>query len=224
MQVDPIKPMLKAPKTKRLRPKCDALLSSFAFKFNLRRYNEDLRSEAESTRSTVSRTVALTGTGSTSSRTIAGAVRQGAADQSAGAADRSNADRRPLSQRFNEGAHGRGRASPSPSGPFNKVGGGGGGGGSVTPLSGTFSGTFTPRDSHSSVPAGVTPRQLVSSSSIPAGVTPGVYTGGHNTARLRPPSAGRKMPRANANKFKGARAGGVGLLAGAHTRSLLGST
>jgi hypothetical protein len=31
--------MLKAPKTKRLKPECDALRSCFAFKFKLRRYN-----------------------------------------------------------------------------------------------------------------------------------------------------------------------------------------
>jgi hypothetical protein len=37
VQVDPIKPKVKAPGTKRLKPKCDEPLSSFAFKFNLRR-------------------------------------------------------------------------------------------------------------------------------------------------------------------------------------------
>ena len=40
MQVDPIKPTLKAPGTKRLRLKCDKLLSHFAFNFNLRRYTK----------------------------------------------------------------------------------------------------------------------------------------------------------------------------------------
>ena len=40
MHVDPMKPLLKAPVTKRLKLKCDELLSSFAFKFNLRRYIE----------------------------------------------------------------------------------------------------------------------------------------------------------------------------------------
>ena len=40
MQVDPIKPMLKPPGAKHLRLKYDELLSSFAFKFNLRRYNQ----------------------------------------------------------------------------------------------------------------------------------------------------------------------------------------
>jgi hypothetical protein len=40
VQVDPIKPILKAPVPKRLKLKTDELLSSFAFKFNLRRYNK----------------------------------------------------------------------------------------------------------------------------------------------------------------------------------------
>ena len=39
VQVDPIKPTLKAPGTKRLKLKFDKPLSSFAFTFNLRRYN-----------------------------------------------------------------------------------------------------------------------------------------------------------------------------------------
>jgi len=38
VQVEPIKPMLKAPGTKRLKRKCGAPLSNFAFKFDLRRY------------------------------------------------------------------------------------------------------------------------------------------------------------------------------------------
>jgi len=38
VQVDPIKPTLKPPGTKHSRLKCDELLSSFGFKFNLRRY------------------------------------------------------------------------------------------------------------------------------------------------------------------------------------------
>ena len=38
MQVDPIRPKLKVPGTKRLKLKYDNLLSSFAFNFNLRRY------------------------------------------------------------------------------------------------------------------------------------------------------------------------------------------
>jgi hypothetical protein len=41
VQVDPIKPASKAPGTKRLKPKYDDPLSNFAFKFNLRRYNEE---------------------------------------------------------------------------------------------------------------------------------------------------------------------------------------
>jgi len=38
VQVDPMKPTLKAPGTKRLKPKCHEPLSNFAFKINLRRY------------------------------------------------------------------------------------------------------------------------------------------------------------------------------------------
>ena len=39
MQVAGIKPTLKAPGTKRLKPTCDELLSNSAFIFNLRCYN-----------------------------------------------------------------------------------------------------------------------------------------------------------------------------------------
>ena len=39
VQVEPMKPMSKAPGTERLKLKYDKLLSSFAFNFNLRRYN-----------------------------------------------------------------------------------------------------------------------------------------------------------------------------------------
>jgi hypothetical protein len=39
VQVDPIKPALKAPGTKRSELIYDGPLSNFAFKFNLRRYN-----------------------------------------------------------------------------------------------------------------------------------------------------------------------------------------
>jgi hypothetical protein len=38
VQLDPFKPTLKAPGTKRLKLKHDRLVSSFAFKFKLRRY------------------------------------------------------------------------------------------------------------------------------------------------------------------------------------------
>jgi len=41
VQVDPIKPTLKAPGYKRLQLKWNDLLSSFAFKFNLPRYTKD---------------------------------------------------------------------------------------------------------------------------------------------------------------------------------------
>ena len=40
MQVDPIKPTLKPPGTKRFKLNYDVLLSNFAFNFNLRRYPE----------------------------------------------------------------------------------------------------------------------------------------------------------------------------------------
>jgi hypothetical protein len=39
VQVDPLKPKLKPPGAKRLNLKCDILLSTFAFKVNLRRYS-----------------------------------------------------------------------------------------------------------------------------------------------------------------------------------------
>jgi hypothetical protein len=39
VQVDPIKPVLKAPGAERFKLKCDELLTNFAFKFNLRRFN-----------------------------------------------------------------------------------------------------------------------------------------------------------------------------------------
>jgi len=41
LQVDPIKPTLKAPGTKRFRLSCNKLLSNVVFKFNLRRYSVD---------------------------------------------------------------------------------------------------------------------------------------------------------------------------------------
>jgi len=39
VQVDPTKPQLKPPGTKRLKQNCDILLSTSAFKSNLRRYD-----------------------------------------------------------------------------------------------------------------------------------------------------------------------------------------
>ena len=41
MQIEPIKPTLKPPGTKRLKLEYDGLLSNFGFKINLRRYNLD---------------------------------------------------------------------------------------------------------------------------------------------------------------------------------------
>jgi len=48
VQLDPIKPKLKPPRTKRLKLECDELLSIFAFNFNLRRFmmGSDLLYEA----------------------------------------------------------------------------------------------------------------------------------------------------------------------------------
>jgi len=40
VQVDPIKPTLRSPGTKRLKLKCDEPPSNFAFNINMRRYNE----------------------------------------------------------------------------------------------------------------------------------------------------------------------------------------
>jgi len=40
VQVDPIKPKLKPPGTKRLKIKCDILLSAYPSNFNSRRYTE----------------------------------------------------------------------------------------------------------------------------------------------------------------------------------------
>ena len=39
VQVDPMKPILKPPGTKHLNLECDVVLSTFAFRFNLRRYS-----------------------------------------------------------------------------------------------------------------------------------------------------------------------------------------
>jgi len=47
VQADPIKPTLEPPVTKRLKQKHDEALSSFAFKFNLRRYTKGLTPEEE---------------------------------------------------------------------------------------------------------------------------------------------------------------------------------
>jgi len=40
VQLDPVKPTLKAPGIKRLKLECDELVSTCAFKFKLRRYNK----------------------------------------------------------------------------------------------------------------------------------------------------------------------------------------
>jgi hypothetical protein len=43
VQVDPMKPKLKSPGTMRLKLTCEILLSTSAFKFNLRRYTSGAR-------------------------------------------------------------------------------------------------------------------------------------------------------------------------------------
>jgi len=43
--VDPIKPTLKPTGTQRLKLKCDVLLSTSAFNFNLRRYSMEIRAK-----------------------------------------------------------------------------------------------------------------------------------------------------------------------------------
>ena len=53
MQVDPVKPTLKPPGTKRLKLKCDEPLSNFAFNFNLRRYIEQTATTWEETLQTL---------------------------------------------------------------------------------------------------------------------------------------------------------------------------
>ena len=45
VQVDPVRPTLKAPRTKRLKLKYDELLSNVSFNFNLRRYTEGYNGE-----------------------------------------------------------------------------------------------------------------------------------------------------------------------------------
>jgi len=42
VKVDPMEPILKPPGSKHLKLKCDIVLSTFAFKINLRRYSEVL--------------------------------------------------------------------------------------------------------------------------------------------------------------------------------------
>jgi hypothetical protein len=49
VQVDHIKPILKPPGTNHLKLNCDTVLSTFAFKFNLRRYNVERAETAYAT-------------------------------------------------------------------------------------------------------------------------------------------------------------------------------
>jgi hypothetical protein len=55
VQVDPIKPMLKAPGTKRLKRNCHQPPSNFAFKFNRCRSTEELRNAVHEVASVVGR-------------------------------------------------------------------------------------------------------------------------------------------------------------------------
>jgi hypothetical protein len=65
VQVDPIKPTLKPPGTKRLSLKCAELLSISAFEFNLRRYTTVVPSEPPDMRAAAfaAATAAVTATG-----------------------------------------------------------------------------------------------------------------------------------------------------------------
>jgi hypothetical protein len=47
VQVDPIKPTVKAPGSERLKLKCDELLSNFAFNINLHHYEKEKIGGAE---------------------------------------------------------------------------------------------------------------------------------------------------------------------------------
>ena len=46
MQIDPVKPMLNQPESKRLKLKCDKLLSTIGFNFNLRRHTKGAENAA----------------------------------------------------------------------------------------------------------------------------------------------------------------------------------
>jgi len=58
VQLDPIKPTLKAHGTKRLKLKLDILLSNFAFKFNLRRHTMEVAMEEATEQATAEATMA----------------------------------------------------------------------------------------------------------------------------------------------------------------------
>jgi len=68
VQVDPIKPKLKPPGTKRLKLTCDILLSTSAFRLNLRRYivafpiilDEDIAKELDNLTSSRPKTPGMT--------------------------------------------------------------------------------------------------------------------------------------------------------------------
>ena len=60
MQVEPIKPPLQAPGSKRLKLKCEEPLSNFAFKFNLRHYTQVGPSAAAAAAAAAARKAAAT--------------------------------------------------------------------------------------------------------------------------------------------------------------------
>ena len=65
MQVDPVKPNLKPPGTKRLKLNCDELRSTSAFKFNMRRFmmKDDAEDAAPSYSAAMTPFAALVGRG-----------------------------------------------------------------------------------------------------------------------------------------------------------------
>jgi hypothetical protein len=65
-----MKPKLKPPGTKRLKVKCDILMSTSAFKFNLRRYNEE--EEEELLAVAACGDIAVSAAGSEAAATVAG--------------------------------------------------------------------------------------------------------------------------------------------------------
>jgi len=70
VQVDSIEPTLKAPKTKRFKQKHDELLSTFAFKFNLRRFSK-WRCSSASTAAKDAAEAAVAATEATKEATVA---------------------------------------------------------------------------------------------------------------------------------------------------------
>ena len=74
VQVDPIKPELKAPRIQRSKLQCDEPLSNSAFKFNLRRYSEGPTPPAAPRRAPPRRRPARSGPSTRSTRGVWGSV------------------------------------------------------------------------------------------------------------------------------------------------------